>query len=86
MTDWDLEDGWPEHDGEGEGGGSENEIQIDFDAIKVTTEDAHLVVVGDKEEWIPKSQIGELERTGGRFSSKGWLTIPEWLAIEKGLV
>lgn len=60
--------------------------RIDFDDIKRQTDMAYLIVVGNTEYWIPKSQIGEMERTGGRFSSKGWMEIPEWLAIEKSLV
>lgn len=54
-----------------------------------TTDDALLVVdADDNEYWIPKSQI---DADGGidAFSEscdEGELVLPEWLAVEKGLV
>lgn len=52
-----------------------------FDEIVRETHDAYLLDVGDDAErvWIPKSQVRELDVEGCN------LTIPEWLAIEKGL-
>jgi hypothetical protein len=41
------------------------------------TEKAYLVSDGDNNIWLPKSQV---EYDGEEFS------IPEWLAIDKGLV
>lgn len=63
-----------------------NPIRVDFDGIKASSELAILILVGEDKYWIPKSQIGELEKKPGRFASGGHLTIPEWLAIEKELV
>lgn len=64
----------------------DNPVRIDFDMIKAGSELAILIIVGGEQYWIPKSQIGELEKKSGRFASGGHLTIPEWLAIEKELV
>ncbi len=52
--------------------------------IKYRTAKAVLIDVGDGEEvWIPESQIvDEYEDDEGLMV----FTIPEWLAIEKGLV
>lgn len=61
-------------------------VRIDFDDLKCQTDLAYLIVIDDEEYWIPKSQVDDKELTGGRFSNKGWLTIPEWLAVEKNLV
>lgn len=63
-----------------------NPIKIDFDLIKASSDLAILIIVGEGKYWIPKSQIGELEKKSGRFATGGHLTIPEWLAIEKELV
>lgn len=52
----------------------------DFTVIlKHETDSAWLVNDGSKNAWIPKSQ-GELVAKSGAWT----LTIPEWLAIEKG--
>ena len=63
-----------------------NPVRVDFDSIKASSELAVLIIVGEDKYWIPKSQIGELEKKTGRFATGGHLTIPEWLAIEKELV
>ena len=49
------------------------------------TEKAICVTDGKKEVWLPKSQIEyELKQvTGTTFAD---VTMPEWLAIDKGLV
>lgn len=49
------------------------------------TENALRIYDGGQSVWIPKSQI---EETDHDFDTKGEGTImlPEWLAIEKGLV
>ena len=59
---------------------------VDIDvAVEHRTEKAALVHTGNKENavWVPLSQV-EIEETGigGIFT----LTLPEWLAIDKGLV
>ena len=38
-------------------------VRIDFDGIKASTDAAILIFVGEAQYWIPKSQIGELEKT-----------------------
>ena len=43
---------------------------------------AILVDVGDLEVWIPKSLLGEWPEVG----ESGKILVPEWLAIEEGLV
>lgn len=59
---------------------------IDIDgAIEARTEKAVLFHSGDKTQaaWLPLSQI-EIEETafGGIFT----VTLPEWLALDKGLI
>jgi hypothetical protein len=56
--------------------------------IIASTELAFLMEINGDIHWIPKSQLLE----GGNFDAEsemgdqGELIIPEWLAIEKGLV
>ena len=45
---------------------------------------AYLVFDGDKEVWIPKSQVLSLLRL--KPSKTYEFTIPEWLAIEKEII
>jgi len=61
------------------------EVEVEFDAVKASTDKAVLILVDGEEYWIPKSQIGDLYENEGRFATGGSLTIPEWLAEEKGL-
>jgi len=82
WDDFDAHDAWDTDFGND----IQNEVEIDFDEVKATTDKAILVRVGREDHWIPKSQIGELTRSKSRFASGGSLTIPEWLAEEKGLV
>ncbi len=59
---------------------------IDIDgAIEARTEKAVLFHTGNKEEaaWLPLSQI-EIEETG--FGGIFTVSLPEWLALEKGLI
>lgn len=51
--------------------------------IKHETEKAWLVSDGSSEVWIAKSQ-GEMERSANKKIYT--LTIPEWLASDKGLI
>jgi hypothetical protein len=52
-------------------------IDIEIDGIKAETDKAYLVVIGKTEAWVPKSQV---ELSGLE------LTLPEWLAMDKGLI
>ena len=58
-------------------------LEVEYEKILTETTEAVLFLVEDEEVWIPKSQMEEeiedLDREGGEF------TIPEWLAVEKGL-
>jgi hypothetical protein len=61
-------------------------VEFILDILKETDE-AFLVTDGDHEVWLPKSQIVRadgLEGTG-REEAVDFI-LPEWLAIEKGLV
>ena len=55
--------------------------------VKHSTPKALLVLDGDEEEhWIPKSQIcdeSDIDESA-EAGDQGELTLPEWLAIEKG--
>lgn len=61
-----------------------NIIDIDV-AIEARTEKAVLVHDGDKSKavWLPLSQI-EISPTG--IGGIETVTLPEWLALEKGLI
>lgn len=61
-----------------------NVIDIDV-AVEARTEKAVLVHDGDKSKavWLPLSQI-EIEPTG--IGGIETVTLPEWLALEKGLI
>ena len=52
--------------------------------IKWETESAYLVFDGANEVWIPKSQVKEKRQIGK--SSDYEFIIPEWLALEKGII
>ena len=64
----------------GDGG---REMAEDVELVDITCEVKHetlrayLIFDGDKEVWLPKSLT---------FISDGEATIPEWLAMEKGLI
>lgn len=58
-----------------------NPIEV-FVEIKRETELAYLVSDGVNEFWLPKSQI-EVEL---KKDDHAEITLPEWLAIEKGIV
>ena len=61
-----------------------NIIDIDVE-VSHRTEKAALVHTGNKDEavWLPFSQI-ELHPSG--FGGIETVTLPEWLALEKGLI
>jgi len=51
--------------------------------IKNESDLAYMVYDGDSITWIPKSQVMKLKPVK---NSDFIITIPEWLAIEKGIV
>ena len=61
-----------------------NLIDIDVE-VTTRTEKAVLVHTGDKEKaaWLPLSQI-EISHSG--FAGIETITLPEWLAMDKGLI
>ena len=61
-----------------------NIIDIDV-SIEARTEKAVLAHTGDKSKaaWLPLSQI-EISETG--FPEIWTVTLPEWLALDKGLI
>jgi hypothetical protein len=60
-------------------------ITIDDVEVIAETGRALLIFDGNRQEWVPKSQIGrdsEVQEKG----DKGSILIPEWLAKEKGFI
>lgn len=55
------------------------EITFDYDEIKTERASAILFLVNDLEIWIPKSQIID------HNEDEKQVTIPQWLAEQKGL-
>lgn len=58
------------------------DIEIDI-VVRGETDLALKVSDGSKEVWVPKSKISDQGEEGGRITS---IFIPEWLALEKGLI
>lgn len=54
-----------------------NMVQIPYDQLVAHSESAALFQFGDQQEWIPNSLISDDE--------DGYIEVPEWIAIEKGL-
>ena len=54
--------------------------------LRHETEKAYCVYDGTNEVWIPKSQVQDTQQIGGAFSADWEFTIPEWLALEKGII
>lgn len=54
--------------------------------LRHETDNAYLVYDGADEVWIPKSQCREAKKVGGKRSCDWEFIIPEWLAIEKGII
>lgn len=52
-------------------------VDIDYDEIRLRTAKAVKIFDGQRETWLPLSEIEISEKT---------IAMPEWLAIEKGLV
>ena len=57
--------------------GQSDLIEIAGD-LRRETEKAFLIFDGDKEVWLPKSQVEN--------NDDGTFTMPEWLAMDKGLI
>jgi len=53
--------------------------------VKHETDAAYLVYDGANEVWIPKSQVQECRRLSAKSDDYEFI-IPEWLAIEKGII
>ena len=69
---------------------SKNNEPVLFEDVEVlaTTDLALLCDIEGDEHWIPKSQIlngGDLQDDAEK-GDKGELVIPEWLAVDEGLV
>ena len=64
---------------------SRDPIELAFESIEHETDEAYLINFPDFPEprWIPKSLVIEIE--DGEPDNRV-VTLPEWLAIEKGLV
>jgi len=57
----------------------EQYVEIYFDEITHETDEAYLFRVDEDEEvWLPKSQV--------EITESDIVEMPEWLAIEKGLI
>ena len=64
-----------------QGGRMEETVEVDMELI-YETEDAYLFSGGDEKYWIPKSLVHEKPEMG----DMGTVVIPEWLAIERGMI
>lgn len=56
------------------------DVDVPYDEIKHETDKAYLMAVAHGNEWMPKSQIIDLNE------EDSICTIPYWLAEQKGLV
>lgn len=54
-------------------------VEVTYDEHEHETGSAHKFIIDDEVYWIPKSQMEDWDPNRRTF------TIPEWLAIEKGL-
>lgn len=54
--------------------------------VKVVTDRAILIYDGKQEVWIPKSQVSDYSGSDDLDTTVESIFIPEWLAIERGLV
>lgn len=62
-----------------------NYVHLDVDEIKVVTDKAMLVVIGDEEHWLPLSQVADPDdyAVGDEDLT---LSVTEWIARQKGLL
>ena len=62
-------------------------VMVEFDDIVLDREDKNAILfrLGDREVWIPRSQILEVDYC---LAEQGVIKvyIPEWLAIKEGLI
>jgi hypothetical protein len=56
-----------------------DDVKIDFDELSKETEAAYLIVINNEKIWIPKSQVRVYQKAKTAY-------VPEWLALEKGLI
>lgn len=56
-----------------------DDVKIDFDELSKETEAAFLIVIDDEKIWLPKSQVRVYPKAKTAY-------VPEWLALEKGLI
>ena len=54
-------------------------VPVYYDVISAEIDKAYCFSTADKEVWLPKSQVIDID------SQNGEVIIPEWLAVEKGL-
>ena len=59
---------------------SDVEIAVE---IHAKTDKAYLIYDGNKEVWIPKSQVNDYCEENGEITS---IFVSEWLALDKGLI
>ena len=60
--------------------------QVEFcGELRYETEKAYLIFDGSNEIWIPKSQVQEIRQLSQR-SQDFEITIPQWLAKDKGII
>jgi len=57
-----------------------------FCTIEHTTDSAILIDDGDKLVWIPRSLIEEMDGDEEELGSAITISIPEWKALEEGLI
>ncbi len=62
---------------------SNDDVEIDV-SVCARTPNAIQVYDGNKKTWIPRSQISDY--TGDSMDNAESIFIPEWMAIEKGLI
>ena len=66
--------------------GKQADVELDV-KVKAVTDKAILVSTdGTNQVWLPKSQITDWSGSDELDSSTTSVFVPEWLAIEKGLV
>ncbi len=61
---------------------NKEEVELELELVH-QTDSAYLLSDGDVEEWIPKSLVSSME--DGDEENMVIVTMPEWLATEKGL-
>ena len=55
-------------------------VEVDFDGVEYQTPMAYLINFGDKQVWIPKGQVEEMNEEDGT------MLISYWLAKCEGLI